>query len=70
LSLFQNPVGFGQALGKTDQKPDFCPKSFDLNLGQKFKLDNSASAHQILQMIKTSFQRFYRVIMYEQTASA
>jgi hypothetical protein len=27
LSLFQNPVGFGQALGKTGQKPGFSPKS-------------------------------------------
>jgi tetratricopeptide (TPR) repeat protein len=27
LSLFQNPVGFGQALGKTGQKPGFPPKS-------------------------------------------
>jgi hypothetical protein len=27
LSLFQNPVGFGQALGKTGQKPGFFPKS-------------------------------------------
>jgi hypothetical protein len=27
LSLFQNPVGFGQALGKTGQKPDFSAKS-------------------------------------------
>ncbi|MDR1353790.1 MAG: hypothetical protein LBK05_10965, partial [Treponema sp.] len=25
--LFQNPVGFGQALGKTGQKPGFSPKS-------------------------------------------
>jgi hypothetical protein len=27
LSLFQNPVGFGRALGKTGQKPGFSPKS-------------------------------------------
>jgi hypothetical protein len=27
LSLFQNPVGFGQALGKTGQKPGFSAKS-------------------------------------------
>jgi hypothetical protein len=27
MSLFQNPVSFGQALGKTGQKPGFSPKS-------------------------------------------
>jgi hypothetical protein len=27
VSLFQNPVGFGQALGKTGQKPGFSVKS-------------------------------------------
>jgi hypothetical protein len=27
MSLFQNPVGFGQALGKTGQKPGFSAKS-------------------------------------------
>jgi hypothetical protein len=27
LSLFQNSVSFGQALGKTGQKPGFSPKS-------------------------------------------
>jgi hypothetical protein len=27
MSLFQNPVGFGQALGKTGQKPGFSIKS-------------------------------------------
>jgi hypothetical protein len=26
VSLFQNPVGFGQALGKTGQKPGFSTK--------------------------------------------
>jgi hypothetical protein len=26
MSLFQNPVGFGQALGKTGQKPGFSTK--------------------------------------------
>jgi hypothetical protein len=27
LDLFDNPVGFGQALGKTGQKPGFSAKS-------------------------------------------
>jgi hypothetical protein len=27
MSLFQNPVSFGQALGKTGQKPGFSTKS-------------------------------------------
>jgi hypothetical protein len=26
MSLFQNPVGFGQALGKTGRKSGFSPK--------------------------------------------
>jgi hypothetical protein len=49
LSLFQNPVGFGQALGKTGQKP-----GFPLNLRklfQKLKFWNSLKLLNLLNLL-------------------
>jgi hypothetical protein len=57
LSLFQNPVGFGQALEKTGQKPGFSPKS-------KEAVPKTEVLEQPLLSFAPAIKRFYPVRLF------